>query len=75
MVKTVKLDLFAKFNGRPVALTSWLFNIEQYCVLVGIVGPIEMVKLAVLRLEKDRHTWWRWLNIRRVDYSLGHLSW
>ena len=73
--KTVKLDLPAKFDGRPAALTSWLFDIEQYCVLVGIVSPTEMVKLAVSRLEKDAHTWWRQLNNRGVDYSLGHLGW
>ena len=41
--KTIKLDLPAKFNRRRAALISWLFDIEQYCVLVGIASPTEMV--------------------------------
>ena len=53
----------------------WLFVIEWYCVLVGIASPSEMVKLAVLRLGKDLHTWCQQLNICGVDYSLRYLGW
>ena len=51
--KTIKFDTLSKFDGRPTTLTLWLFDIEQYCTLVGIVSPTEIVKLAVSRLEKD----------------------
>ena len=54
---TVKLDLPAKLDGRPAALTLFLFDIKQYCVLVSFASTFEMVKLAVSRLEKDSHTW------------------
>ena len=57
-LKTVKLNLPAKFDGRPVALTSLFFNTEQYCVLVGIASPTEIVKHAMSRLEKNAHTYW-----------------
>ena len=73
--KTIKLDLSAKFNKKPTALTSWLFDIEQFCVLVGIASPTDMVKLTVLRLEKDAHTWCGQLNNRWVDFSFGYLKW
>ena len=56
---TIKLDLPVKFDGRPAALTSWLFDIEQYCLLVGIASPTEMIKLTMSMLEKDAHTWWK----------------
>ena len=56
--KTVKLDLPAKFDGKPTALTSWFFDVKQYYLLVGIVSPTEMFKLTVSRLEKDVHTQW-----------------
>ena len=38
---------------RHTAWTLWLFDIEQCCVLVSIVSPTGIVKLAVSRLEKD----------------------
>ena len=34
-----------------------MFVIEQYYVLVDIASPIELVKHAMSRLEKDAHTW------------------
>ena len=65
----------AKFDGQPAALILWLFDIEQYCELVGIAISTEMVKLVELSLEKDAYTWWWYLNNHGVSYSLGHLGW
>ena len=38
-------------------------------------SPIDMVKLAVSRLEKDAFTWWRQLTARGGAYELGTLEW
>ena len=73
--KTVKLDLFEKFDRRSTALTSQLFDIELFCALVGIASPSKMVKLAKSKLEKEAHTLWWQINKHGVDYSLGHLDW
>ena len=34
-------------------------DIEKYSVLVGIASPTEIIKLTMLKLEKDVHSWWR----------------
>ena len=41
------LDLSPKFAGKPSELSGWLFEVEQYCDIVGIVKPIDRVRLAV----------------------------
>ena len=75
MANTIKLALPEKFDGRSAALSLQLFDIEQYCVLLGILSPTEKVTLSVSRLEKDAHTWQWQFNNRGVDYSWGHLGW
>ena len=37
--------------------------------------PVDMVKLAVSRLEIDAFTWWRQVVSRGADYQLGTLGW
>ena len=56
-LKKVKLDLPGRFNGRLAALNMWLFEIKQYCQIVGLNKSTDMVKLTVSYLEKDTHTW------------------
>ena len=34
----IKLDLPPKFSGEPSELSGWLFEVEQYCDIVGIVS-------------------------------------
>ena len=53
----IKLDLPPKFAGKPSELSGWLFEVEQYCDIVGIVKPVDRVRLAVYRLEHDAFTW------------------
>ena len=43
----IKLDLPLKFSGKPSELSGWLFEVEQYFNIVGIVKPVERVRLAV----------------------------
>ena len=43
----IKLDLPPKFAGKPSELSGWLFEVEQYCNIVGIVKPVDRVRLAV----------------------------
>ena len=43
----IKLDLTPKFAGKPSELSGWLFEVEQYCNIVGIVKPVNRVRLAV----------------------------
>ena len=46
-------------------MTTWLFQIEQYCKKVSVSVDADKIKLAVSRLEKDALTWWR-------QYSQSH---
>ena len=68
---TCQLRLLAK----PSELSGWLFEVEQYCDIVGIVKPIDRVRLAVSRLERDAFTWWRQLTNCGDEYKLGKLVW
>ena len=43
----IKLDLPPKFVGKPSKLSGWLFEVEKYCDIVGIVNPVDRVRLAV----------------------------
>ena len=56
-VPNIQLNLPHKFAGKPSELSGWLFEVEQYCDIVGIVKPVDRVRLAVLRLEHDAFTW------------------
>ena len=47
----IKLDLPSKLAGKPSELSGWLFNVEQYCDIVGIIKLIDRVRLAVSQLE------------------------
>ena len=73
--ESIKLDLPPKFTGKPSELSGWLFEVEQYCDIVGIVKPVDRVRLAVSRLEGDAFTWWRQLTNRGEEYKLGKLVW
>ena len=42
---------------------------------MGIVKPVDKVRLAVSRLERDAFTWWRQLTSRGNEYQLGVLIW
>ena len=71
----VKLDLPPKFAGKPSKLSIWLFEVEQYCDIVGIIKPVYRVRLAVSRLEHDAVTWWHQLTNLGNEYKLGKLVW
>ena len=43
----IKLDLPPKLAGKPSELSDWLFEVEQYHNIVGIVKPIDRVRLTV----------------------------
>ena len=43
----IKLDLPHRFSVKPSELSGWLFKFEQYCDIVGIVKPVDRVRLAV----------------------------
>ena len=43
----IKLDLLPKFSGKPSELSSWFFEVVQYCDIFGIFKPIDRVRLAV----------------------------
>ena len=51
----IKLDL-PQVAGKPSELSGWLFEVEQYCNIVGIIKPIDRVRLALSRLECDTFT-------------------
>ena len=40
----IKLDLPLKFASKPSKLVGWLFEMEQYCDIVGIVKPADKVR-------------------------------
>ena len=73
--KRIKLDLPPMFDGKPGDLAGWLFKVEQYCAVVGINKPTDMVCLAVSRLDKEAFVWWRSLTSKGAEYVLGHLLW
>ena len=52
-----KLDLPPKCAGKPSELFGWLFEIKQYCNIVGIVKPVDRVRLAVSRFEHNAFIW------------------
>ena len=43
----IKLDLPLKFAGKLSELSGKLFEVQQYYDIVGIVKPIDRVRLAV----------------------------
>ena len=43
----IKLDLPLKFAGKPSELSDWLFEVEQYCNIMGIFKPVDRLRLAV----------------------------
>ena len=55
----IKLDLPPKFAGKPSELSGWLFEVEHYCDILGIVKPVDRFRLAVFRFEHDAFAWWR----------------
>ena len=71
----IKLGLPLKFAGKPSKLSGWLFNMEQYYNIMGIVKPVDRVRLAVSQLECDAFTWWRQLTICGDEYKLEKLVW
>ena len=66
----IKLDLPPKFAGKPTELSGWLFEVEQYCNIVGIFKPVNRVILAVSRLKCDAFTWWHQLTNYGNEYNL-----
>ena len=64
-----------KFADKPSQLSGWLFEVEQYCDIVGLVKPVDRIRLAVSRLERDVLTWWCQLTNHRDEYKLGKLVW
>ena len=48
---------------------------EQYCDIVGIVKPVDRVRLAVSQLECDAFTWWHQLTNYGNEYKLRKLVW
>ena len=73
-VKT-KLDLPPKFASKLNELTGWLFEVEQYCDVLGIVNSVDRVTLAMSRLQRCAFTWWRQLTTCGDEYKLGKLVW
>ena len=71
----VKLNLPPNFVGKPSESSGWLFEVEQYCDIVGIIKPVDRVKLAVSQIEHDTFTWWRQLTNCGNEYKLGELVW
>ena len=71
----IKLDLLLKFAGKASELSGWLFEVEQYCDIMGIVKPVDRVRLAVSWLEHDAFTWWDQLTNHGDEYKLGKLVW
>ena len=71
----IKLNLPPKFSSKPSELSGWLFEKEQYCDIMGIVKPVDRVRLAVSQLEHDAFTWWHQLTNRGNEYKLGKLVW
>ena len=43
--------------------------------IVGIVKPVDRVRLAVSQLECDAFTWWCQLTNHGDEYQLGKLVW
>ena len=72
---SIKLDLPAKFAGKPSELSGWLFEVEQYCNIMSIIKPVDRVRLAVSRLECDAFTWWHHLTNCGDECKLGKLVW
>ena len=68
-----RLDLPPKFSGKPTELFNWLFKVEQYYDIVGIVKPVDKGRLAVPRLESDAFTSWYQLTNCDNEYKLGEL--
>ena len=55
-LKKAKSELPGRFDRNPVALNTWLFEIEQCCQIFRLNRSTDMVKLAIFCLEKDVHT-------------------
>ena len=47
----IKLDLPPKFAGKPSKQLGWLFEVEQYCDIVGTIKPVDRVRLTVSQLK------------------------
>ena len=71
----IQSDLLPKFLGKPNELTSWVFLVEQYCGMVGLARPIDIVHFTVSHLEGNAFTWWRQLAHQGGDHKLGTLEW
>ena len=71
----IKLDLPPKFVGKPSELSGWLFEVEQYCDIVGIVKPVDRARLSVYQLECDAFTWQHQLTNCSDEHKLGKLVW
>ena len=69
------MGLPPKFASKPNELSGWLFEVERYCDIVGIVKPIDRVRLAVSQLECDAFTWWLQLTNCGNEYKLEKLVW
>ena len=57
--KKAKLDLPGHFDGKVMALNTWLFEIKQNYLIVGLNKSTDLVKLAICHLGKDVHMWWK----------------
>ena len=56
VIYKIELDLLPKFLGKPSELIGWVFLIKQYCRMVGLVRPSDMVQLTVSHLEGNAFT-------------------
>ena len=77
--KKVKLDLPAMFSGNVEKLEDWMFAIEQYCQIIGIMETLYKVKLGISRLEKDALTLWQGFLVQHpnslIDGHYDMLDW
>ena len=42
----IKVDLPAKFDGKPISLATWLFLVKQYYAVVGLENDHNHVTLG-----------------------------
>ena len=69
------MELTPKFAGKPSELSSWLFEVEQYCDIVGIIKPVDRVRFPVSQIEHDAFAWWHQLTNCGDEYKLGKFVW
>ena len=55
----IKLEKLKKYDGDAQKLVNWIFNVQQFCKVAGVMQTTEIVKMAITLLMSKALTWWK----------------